>query len=380
MRTVLIVLANTIRVTFRRRSSLVVYFLLPIGGVILAVAIMSVAATRPIRIGVINEDGGPYAADLAASLATWGNYRTTAVDRARLDSEITAGKIDCGLIIPPGYSTGVPEGHIEKVTLVSLKGQAVTAALSGLIDQYSAGLVELARASGGDAARFAVLYSEARRKAAGLVEVGLPDQGHTKGATLVSIGYFVMFVMLGAGITSQLILAEKRSRTYYRICSAPVQPRHYLAGNGAAGLLIIAGQIIVVLAVMRLFGITTHVPPFLLGAILLLFGVVAVALGMLVAAYSSSTGVAVGLSTLVVTPSCMLSGCFWSISFMPPFMQKLALFMPQRWVLDSVTRLQQGGGAGSVALNLLVLAAFAATFFLVAVYGFSRREESGQFI
>lgn len=378
MRNVLIVLANTLRVTFRRRSSLIVYFLLPIGGVLLAIAIMSSAASRPIHVGIVNEDGGPYAADLAAGIASWGNYRTVAIEKTRLDAAITAGRIDCGLVIPPGYSKGVPAGRIEKIVLVSIKGQAVTAALAGLIDQYSTGLSELARASAGDPVRFASLYNAARSNAARLAEVSLPDRLHTKGAAQVSIGYFLMFVMLGTGLTSQLILADKRSRTYSRICSAPVRPRHYLAGNGAAGLLIVAVQVVVVLAAMSVLGITTFVPPFLLGAILLLFGVVAVALGMLVAAFSTSSGVAMGLTTLIITPSCMLSGCFWSITMMPPFMQKLALFMPQRWVLDSLTRLQQGDGA--VAVNVVVLAAFAATFFLVAVYGFSRREETARFV
>lgn len=380
MRTVLIVLANTIRVTFRRRSSFIVYLLLPVGGVILAVGIMSSSAAQPLRVGIIDEDGGAYAVDLVASIASWGDYTTETIGRAALDSEITSGKLDCGLIIPPGYSAGLPAGRIKKVTLVSVKGQAVTAALSGLIEQYSAGLAELARASAGNPTRFSALYAQARSKGATLTEVKVPDRRSTKGAALVSIGYFVLFVMLGAGITSQFILTEKRSRTYYRICSAPVRPRHYLAGNGGAALLIIAAQIVVVLTAMHLFGLTTHVPELLLAALLLLFGVVAVALGMLIAAFASSTGVAVGLSTLIITPSCMLSGCFWSISFMPPFMQKLALFMPQRWVLDGVTRLQQGEGPGSVAMNILVLAAFAAALFLVAVYGFSRREESGQFV
>ena len=147
----------------------------------------------------------------------------------------------------------------------------------------------------------------------------------------------------------------------------------------AAGLAIIAAQVIIVLGVLRgIVGIQTYVPDLLLAGILLLFGVVSVALGMLIAAFAPSFGVATGLSTLIISPSCMLAGCFWSISMMPPVMQKLALFMPQRWVLDGLASLQEGGGR--LGIDMLVLAAFAVTFFLVAIYGFKRREDAGQFV
>jgi len=381
MRSILLIMTNTLRVTFRRKSSFIIYLLLPVAGVLLALSIMSGGSSRPVRIGVVDHDGGPYASDLTSNFESWGNYRVEAVRASELGSLIAAGKIDCGIEIPAGYSASIPTGRIERVSLVSLKGQAVTAVLESLINQYSGALSDLAKGSGGSVERFRALYDRTRTQGATLVVDHLPDQLRNKAVTYTSLGYFVMFVMLGAGITSQLILAEKRSRTYYRICGAPVRSRDYLAGNGLAGLSIIFVQIITVMVVLRgILKVDTYAPDLLLAAILAVFGLVAVALGMLIAAFARSSGAAAALSTLIITPSCMLAGCFWSLSFMPPFMQKIALFMPQRWVLDAVTKLQAGGSAAGVAANTIVLAAFAVTFFVVAAYGFARREESGQFV
>ena len=43
----------------------------------------------------------------------------------------------------------------------------------------------------------------------------------TSGATLVRVGCFIMFAMLGAGVISQLIFAEKRSRAGFASTTLP---------------------------------------------------------------------------------------------------------------------------------------------------------------
>ncbi|KPD00037.1 ABC-2 family transporter protein [Geobacillus sp. BCO2] len=87
-----------------------------------------------------------------------------------------------------------------------------------------------------------------------------------------------------------------------------------------------------------------------------------------------------GAAALVTVPTCMLAGCFWPVELMPEFLQKAAYFIPQRWALDCLVKLQEGRSFGSLYWHLLILLAFALTFFLLAVYKFSRSQQSGQFI
>jgi ABC-2 type transport system permease protein len=76
----------------------------------------------------------------------------------------------------------------------------------------------------------------------------------------------------------------------------------------------------------------------------------------------------------------MLGGCYWDVNFMPEFMQKIGFFVPQRWVIDAITKMQTGSDIGDINLNLLVLAAFALTLTLAAVYKFSRTSNVRKFI
>jgi ABC-2 type transport system permease protein len=47
-------------------------------------------------------------------------------------------------------------------------------------------------------------------------------------------------------------------------------------------------------------------------------------------------------------------------------------FLPQRWTLDTISKLQQGSHFGSLYLNYMILIAFAGAFFLIAIYKFGK--------
>jgi len=118
----------------------------------------------------------------------------------------------------------------------------------------------------------------------------------------------------------------------------------------------------------------------LLLLVLLLFGLVAVALGMLVMSVSRTTLMSSALNTLILSPTCMLAGCFWPVEFMPPILQRLALFLPQRWVLDAVSLLQEGRPISTILPHLGVIAAFALSLGLLATWRIARSEESGAYV
>lgn len=225
------------------------------------------------------------------------------------------------------------------------------------------------------------LYKQYKEGHAKLTVVKLKDISTGKYMVTTSIGFLIMFIMLGAGIINMIILKEKRNRTYHRICSAPVSARQYIAGNAITSLLIIIVQILIIQVVMKfILRIDTGISDAAMFIILFMFGFVAVGIGLVVTAFSSSSYMAGTLNTLILTPTCMLGGCFWSPELMPGFMQKIGYFVPQRWAIDAIQRLQTEGTQADISLNLLILAAFAAALILVAIYRFSRTNNMQKFV
>lgn len=86
------------------------------------------------------------------------------------------------------------------------------------------------------------------------------------------------------------------------------------------------------------------------------------------------------LQNLIITPSCLIAGCYFPLEIIPESFRQLSGFMPQYWLLETVNKLQNGASLAGLYLNLLTLIGFAAALTLVAIYNFSRNNDTRTFI
>jgi len=381
MRNVLLLTVNAIKVTFRKKGSFFVYFVLPVVGLIMSMVIYGTADTNPLNIGVINYDDGNLSVDIIDSLAQIENFKLTQVKSDEVDRLLLDGKLSCAVVFPEGFSESFIAGVPKKVEVISLKGKEATAWIEHYIDLYAENIYMLVEASEGEEEMFDKLYEGYKEEGLRLSVDKIDDQATDRVIAMFSMGLFIMFVMIGASNTSEIILREKRNRTYFRICAAPVKPGEYVLSNIITGILIILVQICIVLALMKwVLHIEAYVSGWQMLLVLGAFGLVAIGINMMIVAFASSSGQVSAASTLVVTPTCMLGGCFWSVENMPEVMQRISYFTPQRWALDAIERLQRGASFAEVAVNLAVLLAFAAVFFSIVAYRFSIADDVRRFV
>jgi ABC-2 type transport system permease protein len=76
----------------------------------------------------------------------------------------------------------------------------------------------------------------------------------------------------------------------------------------------------------------------------------------------------------------MLAGCYWSVELMPEIMQKISLFMPQRWAMMAIDTFQKGGSPADIILNIVIMIAFAAAFFAIAAYRMTVSDDIKKFV
>jgi ABC-2 type transport system permease protein len=377
----MLVVSNSLKATFRKKENIIIYVFLPLLGVILSLLLYGTSGASTLRVGLVNHDNGTISEDLKGVLSSKEGIQVSDVEDEAINSLLLDMNIDLAVVIPEGFSKSVYSGDIKDIEIVSLKGQETTAWIMQLLNNYTDTLAKLSAASAGDSVLFDKMLDQYKDSPDKLNVVVLKDKRVGKLMTSTSIGFLIMFMMYGVNFTSSIILKEKRTRTYYRICTAPVNSRQYIAANAITSLMITLIQIILIMLIMRfVFRIDTGLSGASMFIILFMFGVVAVGIGLALTAFSGSSYMASTLSTLVTTPTCMLGGCFWEVELMPKFMQRISLFTPQRWALDAVEIMQNGGTWSDISLNLLVLAAFALALILVASYKFSRTENLQKFI
>ncbi len=381
MRNILLIVSNILKATFRKKGNIIIYVFLPLLGVLLSLVIYSSSGSSVLRVGYISNDNGVMAEEVKDMLSSNEGFAVSDVDEAEINDMLSEQMLDLVIALPEGFTESVYSGDLKDIEIISLKGLETTTWAEQLLGSYTDVLVKISAASDGDKVMFSEMY-ERYKEGSVIMKVSLlEDKQVGKSMTVTSIGFLIMFMMLGTSFTSIIILKEKRSRTFFRICTAPVNSRQYILANAITSLLIVIIQIIVIqLAMKFILRIDTGISDPTLFFILLMFGLVAIGIGLVITAFSSSSYMASSLTTLIMTPTCMLGGCFWEIDFMPEFMQKMSLFMPQRWAIDAVEKLQMSGAGADIYLNLLVLAAFALALILVASYRFTRTDNLRKFV
>jgi ABC-2 type transport system permease protein len=146
----------------------------------------------------------------------------------------------------------------------------------------------------------------------------------------------------------------------------PMPPGAYLLGKMCMAMLV-AGVVSVILLCMAVFLAGVSLPASRLATFFVLevLGVLPFcALGLLIGTLVKGQG-APGVVNLVYLPMAFLSGLWFPLSIMPPFLQSIAPIWPA-YHLDQLALSVVGLGQGGVLLHVLVLVGFTAAFLLLA--------------
>ena len=157
------------------------------------------------------------------------------------------------------------------------------------------------------------------------------------------------------------IYMPKFSGTIYEILSAPISAAEIVLGyvGAAASKSVILGLLI--LATARLFVPFDVVHPLWMIVFLVLTSVAFSMLGFIIGIWADGFEKIQIVPMLIITPLSFLGGSFYSLSMLPPFWQKVALFNPVvylisgfRWAFFGVSDVSVALSA-SMAIGLLVV-------------------------
>ncbi|GAA3411297.1 ABC transporter permease [Paenibacillus hodogayensis] len=373
---------KTLTNTFRSKKSWFIYIGLPIVGVLVSMLLYSNENSGTLHIGIVNRDGDQTITQNAIRfLESMNQVKVTSVaDEPTLNGQIAAGQLDSGILFGAGFASSVRKGEPEQLTLVSVKGAQVTAYVKSMLHGYIGNVAAIGR-NAPDDARFAMLYDAYDRQSFKLTAETVQDTSNTKIMTYQSIGFLITFMMFSAVNMSEIILKDKENRTFLRLLSSPVSAKKYVLSNVVANAVVLLLQIVVTLFIIKnVFHTDSGIPYRYLVPALFLFGLTAIGLSLLIVAFSKNSVSAGALQNLIITPTCLLAGCFFPMDIMPDTVRNISKFMPQHWLLDMINKLQQGQSFGSLSLNMAILIAFAAAFALIATFRFGRNNDIRQFV
>ena len=200
-------------------------------------------------------------------------------------------------------------------------------------------------------------------------ERSMANKDSNKDLIIGQIGFLVMSMLFMSTMATSLIVKDKVSKVYYRIIAGPIKISVYMVYSILSFFVIACIQVVLVFSFIRYmlgydfsgnFGYVV-----LLGII---FALVCVAFGVAISSLSKDEKQAGVVMSLVISPMCMLGGCWWPREVMPEFLNKIANFVPTTWIMSAFGDLLSGKGIESTYDSILVLFGFLILFSLLAIW------------
>ncbi|PED09586.1 ABC transporter permease [Bacillus pseudomycoides] len=381
MKDILWLIQKTLSVLLKNKKGLLLIIGLPIVGSLMAFLIYGNAGQGTLRIGVVNNENHYIANDTVKFIEGLNHVEVSKIKTSEIEEKLASKKLDGVITLDSGFSQSVRDGKSSHIQISSIKGAQVTEFIKSYLYNYIDNITAISKVAQKDQSTFDKMYANYQKNSFKLTAYTLKDTSKNKDMTNQTVGYLIMFMLFSAVNFSERILREKENRTYFRLLSTPIDGRKYILSNVAVNMVIMMVQIIVtVLFMTNVFHIDPNMPLLVMIGVLMIFGLIAIGLSLAVVSFAKNSVSANAMQNIIITPTCLLAGCFFPFEIMPASVQKIADFLPQRWLLDTIGELQKGTPFSDLYLNILILFAFAIAFFLIAIYKFGHNNDARNFI
>ncbi len=313
-----------------------------------------------VRTFVVNEDLGPMGTRLVENITGDTLALEAATDVAAARAEVRAGRGWAALWLPENFTADLLGRSAVVHVILDGSSPPVVAAVLGTVRAS----LEKAFAGAGGAA------------ALSLDQEYVYGSADTRFIDSFAPGIIALAVLMVTTIFSVIIIVrEKSGGMLERLFSTPLRPMELVVGHAAAlSLVAVAQSTVVLAAAILLFQIQIVGSVLLAFGALLLFAVGNQGLGMVASAAARNELQAVQFIPLVLFPSLLLTGVFYPLEAIPGGLRPLAWFVPMTYANDAMRSVMlRGWGAGDIAVDLAVLAAYAAVSLLAAAV-FIRRQ------
>ncbi|MGI0531241.1 ABC transporter permease [Bacillus pfraonensis] len=381
MKDILWLIQKTLSVLLKNKKGLLIIISLPIIGTLISFSIYGNVGQGTLNIGVINKENQPIANDTVKFLEGLNHVKVSKVKESEVEDKLTSKKLDGVITFQSGFSQSVRDGKPSRIEISSIKGDQVTVFIKSYLYNYVDNIAAISKVAGTDQSTFDNMYAGYQKSSFKVKSETIEDTSKNKDMTNQTMGFLIVFMLFSAVNFSGFILKEKENRTYFRLLSTPIDGKKFIGSNVAVNMIILTIQIVIaVLFMTNVFHTNINMPFIVMVGVLMIFALIAIGLSLVIVSFAKNSTAANAMQNIVIVPTCLLAGCYFPYDIMPKTVQKIADFLPQRWLLDTIEKLQQGIPFSELYLNILILFAFAIAFFLIAIYKFGRNNDARNFI
>jgi len=365
-------MVKELRHILRDRQTLLILLLLPLAMVVLfGYALRS--DVRNVRVVFVDPAPDYATAALRARFAGNGRFRVlgAAPTMAAVEPLFHRARADVAVVFEPGFAAHLADGTPARLLLVTDAADPNTSATmqayaSAVITGYQSELAAATSARGGGR---------------GGVQI-VPETRMRYNPTLESVNLFVpglialVLTLITALMTAISLSREKERGTLEVLLVSPLRPWQIIVGKVLPYLaLAFANVLTALLAAWAVFHVPFRGSLLLLLLASLVYAMVGLSLGTVIAARTTSQRAAMlAAMTGTMLPSTLLSGLIFPIASLPGWLRPVTYVVPARWFIQVARGIMlKGAGVPQLWEALLVLLVMLAVLMAAAIRSFKAR-------
>lgn len=362
----ILVTRNIFKRVFNKPTGIIMHILLPVVVSLCLLLLFAGASSAKFTVAVSDKSESVSSQNIVDIIEATGKYSIEYYGDEDLTDIITDGNASVAIEFDADFQNDILGNGSPSVHVIAPQMSEASEWIKSIIDYQVLNLVDLALAAQYEQDAYIQLVQDSKDGQVEFIPENIEDISNELEATNQMFGMYLMLAMISSCQVAFISLKDKKSGVLTRIMISPIKNRTYTVANITVNMIMQLTQIVlIVLIAQYAFGLSFHTKVYNMIIIMSVFALCSVSIGQFIASVSKNANVASAIMSLVLTPTCMIGGCFWPLEFMPKTLYNLSFIMPQRWTLDAIRYAQVGE---SYALCLLVILSFSVLLYLISVY------------
>lgn len=206
------------------------------------------------------------------------------------------------------------------------------------------------------------------------------NSSETRKAGTNILGYLTMFVLMEGTIFMRYFSEDKINGVFKRVLISPISMKSYLLAQCIFNFFIIYIPTFIVLVVEKqMLKVDIGFNYFQYAYLLAILTLVSTAFGFFMSAAIENTDDSSMMSTLIITLSSILAGCFYSFTNKNNILDKITAIMPQKNYLNLVQGIENKSAMSNYSGQLIYIFALSIILFIIGSVICNRRYSEGKY-
>ena len=332
---------NILKTMFRRKGLLISAFVFPFLSIVFMYGTLINNKEYKANIGFVDNDNSIFSEYILEHLKSNEKYQLFVdISQDDIDSYIVNKKLEAVLIINQDFGKTLIDENKYDSELVYGVDSAAVSWLKYDIGSIVNNLSVVAKASDGDIDKIKDIINSSNDSSYNIEKIMLSDNYFSNKVILYSSGFLTIFILSFSIIFAEKINDDRRSGMIRRIELSNTSFKSYIVSIFLIGLILMLIESILIYIGFIILKIKISFSTLHYILAIFSFGVLSISFSLFIAYIFVEDMTIATVVNIFNMPLAMLSGVMWPVSIMPEFMQKLAKFFPQNWLLTSISALQ----------------------------------------